>query len=1270
MSRETENLLNGTLKEDDAGSKHGNRRSFTGNSRRDEEELFEDLVNFNEGYEPSFYQTEVKRFETSTNLDRNLGTDGGRSDLQSGIPSNGYSAQLSRKMSLTNSKRKFQTGGIKKGSGIAEKLIRKRKLCRFVSLLGCLSFMAGLVSFLYVMGMMKDALEVDWRDRDISFTLQNCRLFIEPCEDCPQESLELDYRTSISNIFTKILASQATFAHTATSSAFHYSVVHYDDILGCNLYVRVPRGSSLKSVTIDCKESCVVIQQSSHFSTAVLKISGDEVSANFAKVTLGDLDVRIKKGFAQFNNLVPVAGTFSRSILVGSGDIVVESTSPLTVSYETASENYCFAGHSVSETVPAAKQPIKAPLSLFVSQTHLQRQLFEFQWTGQTQVCGSAGCSSASPMTLQNFEGNLYVNVLEAIPGVVAASSAVVKGSRYGNEVDIPLSSQLLIASNLEETYQRTLPNLIIKFVFGNFDAWSIHGSKWVYSDHSIYSVVKPWWLSFFTLGKLVENTNEVKSFLSPGFCPYRHTMSIKENMIVERALSKYLPLKFGVVHFLKPADHSLFPDVNKPDDGFFSFAKATQFSDEWVDVNVAEGENYTYSKVQLTEHSDTFLIICLSVLVSFAVAIKMTYKLVQLLFKSFQTARERLIHIDFYWKIFGKVANANRKNNGVQFNIEEEETGEKKQTDSLRSVNIKLKQSFFDLPSTTAFVDYLIMELWTSGNTSLRRFYEVAFEEADYNKIIDLEMQNLQNEKVPLKQLKSFYQQMCFLMGHKESEFSTAYSLKLLSDKGMVLTNSDSHKQYLIRFNLNTLTDLSLSHIKNEKKKNSLELFLEMFCEQTNFDEDRVPFDLFVERYALFCKLNHMEQVLTDHLILKSEFGIESRTFLKEMVQRDYDQIYQKQPENSKKTGSASKLGFLSSLFKKKTYYNLKVDRIKNVNLFLAGKLNESDVGKKEFTQIVELSIMEDYWYLNDFFAVFIELSINILLSFPFMAIFIFQEIEHSSYSLRDESINIYGVNFGSNDIWLLPKKIFKNTLLLIMFVLFLFFWASSIFNLIANIVKLEFPWIKVFDPNNFSQKKFNNFLNAYQWWFIIASFCGILWYVCLVVIWDTIASIVNSQAYLATTSMAVSFVYMVYSLNKEFTNIWWQSKQVFQNIFKDIWNLRIRVIVKEVFKSIVERHGAHVEQAQGGLKANQIISHEDNLNIIEINLQKVASENPKNRNFIRFFFSLINGDSNLRLNIQKMLMEPPFNFNKYMTQLLCSVLFMSKGSLASRSD
>ena len=1250
MNNETENLLNGLEREEGGSSSHGDRRSISApGSRRPEEELFDDLAKFNDGYEPPLYQVEIKRFETSNNLDKN---DQAKTAL---------TQQLSRKMSMTNNKRNLKRSTIKKGSGIAEKLIGKRKICRFFSLVGCISFIIGIIIFLLAYGMKSEIQEVNWTGKNLNINLRNCRLFIEPCESCPSQTLKMDYRSSIKTIFYKILSNSPTFNSSSTPTSFTYDVIHYDDILGCNLVVKFPQKETLDSLSIVCNDSCVLIQKTGEFSVSNFTLKGDDVSTNFKKLTVGTLDININKGFIQFNNIVPASGTYTRSILVGNGEIIIETMSPVNIAFETASENYCLSGFSSSVTTAVVNQTISSPLSAFVTQTHLEKKLFQNEWKGEVQLCPSAGCSGAVTFSLYNFDGNIFVNSLEEIPSVIRDSVTPVKGSRYGNSVDIPLSSQLLVTNNIDETYQRTLPNLIIKFVFGNFAAWSTHGSKWVYSDHSIYSIIKPWWLSFFTLGKVVENTNEIQTFLSPGFCPYKHTISIKEHLFIERALRKYLPKKFGVIDFLKPADQNLFPDVNKPDDGFFAFPTFAQFSDEWVEVSLSEGENYTYNKIQLTENMDTFLIICLSVVLSLILSVKMTYKLIQLLFKSFQSARERLIHIEFYWKIYGKIANSNRKNI-VQYNVEEDEGREKNQDNSIKDTNIKLSKTFFDLPSSTAFVDYMIMELWTSSSRSLRRFYSMSFEEEDYNKIVDLEMQNIQNEKVPLKHLKSLYQQMCFLIGHKEAELSSPFSLSLLSDKGMVLTNTESHKQYLIRLNMNTSTDLSLSHIKNEMKKTSLELFLELFCEQTNFDEDRIPFDIFVERYALFCKLNHMEQVLIDHLILKSEFGIETRTFLKEMVERDYEQIHEKQTVSGKKN-LTSRISFsLFNLFKKKTYYNLKVERLKNINLFLAGKLNEADVGKKEFKKIVELSVMEDFWYLNDFLAVFVELAINIILSVPFLSIFIFQEIEHSSYSLRDESINIYGFNLTTNDIWLLPKKITKNNLLLVMFILFLFFWVSAIFNLTTNIIKLEFPWIKEFEPQKTVQKRLSKLINAYQWWFIFTSFCGILWYISLVVIWDTMVSIINSQAYLATTSMAISFIYMVYSLNKQFSKIWWQSRQIFHTTFKEIWNYRIRTIVKEVAKYIAEKHGTVVEEVQNGVKTSQIVSHEDNLKIIDMNLQKIASESTKNKNFINFFFSLIANDSQLRQNLEKMLLEPPFNFNKYMTLLLCNVLFLSK--------
>lgn len=227
---------------------------------------------------------------------------------------------------------------------------------------------------------------------------------------------------------------------------------------------------------------------------------------------------------------------------------------------------------------------------------------------------------------------------------------------------------------------------------------------------------------------------------------------------------------------------------------------------------------------------------------------------------------------------------------------------------------------------------------------------------------------------------------------------------------------------------------------------------------------------------------------------------------------------------------------------------------------------------------------------------------------------------------------------------------------------ILFIFFWASSLFNAMANIYKLEFPWIRVFDPYRSSKLTWSKIVNAYQWWFIILAFICILWYIMLVVFWLILASIIKSQAYMVATASGVVLIFLLYSLNREFNRIWWDSQRKCLRLFTETWNLRLQLIVKKMVKYIAERSGTVIEQMQGGIKTSQIVSHEENLKIIEVNLEKVAEENSKIQNFLNLFFSLVHRDARLRTNLEILLLEPPFNFNRYMTQLLCNILFMSR--------
>ena len=1248
------------------------KKSVSEISKGAEEELFEDLKELNnKGYDTQIYQSDMKRFESSvrdsgiggdavwTGPQNTLGQDADRSRFRSLSMNNN---SLNKKSSFTN-KKLFQTS-LPKASGKApERFMTKRKWCRFVSLVCCLSFLGVIITVAYLFGMQSEKLNFDFANKEIRIEVTNCRVMLESCDPCSFEGLSLDYRSSITTILGKLMAGAPTYSHIISSTLLEYKVIHYDDATGCNLMLNVPSGTLLQSLSIKCTENCVMIHRTGEIKMKSLSISAERLSLNFGRTIVGALNIKALSGFVQFNDYQSLSdgNTYSRYIEVISGDILVETLASVRVKFTTASENYCLSGSLTSVATAVVSSAIESPLIGYVTQDMKNKSLFEYQWKGSFDVCNASGCDPTNILELLNFDGNIYLNVMDEIPGYVPDGRATAQGSKYGRTVDIPNEAQKKILSQRDSTIDKSLPNLIIRFTFGNFDSFSTHGHRWVYTDHPIYTIIKPWWLSFFTQGNLVLNYNDLNTYLSPGFCPYRHTFSKQNNLQVSEMLSKYLPLSLGVVSFIKNVNDPLIPDQTQPSDGFLKLSTITQFSDEWVEVEILDGDKNTYNPVLLTENYQIFLLIVASVIASFVASFRMTKALLSLIFRSFRVVREKLYHIEFYWEIYGKVSNSSRKS-AVNFSVEEEESTEKMQKNLQKNFNLKLSTKTSDLPSTTAFVDYLIMELWTSSFYSLKRFYAIAFEEEELDRIVDIETQNLQNDHVLLKDLKSHYQQMCFLVGYKESELSTQSSLDLLKEKGMVLTNGESNRQYLIRITMNPSVDFSLSYLKAEKKQSSLQVFLEKFCQQTDFDEDKIPFDTFIKKYGLFCKLNHMEFVLVDHIVLKTKFGIESRTFIKEVVERDYEKIF---PTHQKSVPKP--ILMLMRLFKgdhcccKKKFYKLKIERVKNVNLFLAGKLKESEVGKEEFKKIARLAILEDSWWYRDVASVFIELLINSLLSVPFISLFIYQEIEHSLYSMREEYINIYGFNLYTNDIWLLPSKIFRNGLLAVMFVLFLFFWVSAIINMVGNIIRLEFPWIKAFDSNRsrFSNRGFDRFLKAYQWFFKIVSFFAILWYVCLVIIWDIAASIIKSQAYLPTASMGAAFIYMILELNNRFSRVTSESSVNLRAVFKTIWSARISIIMKKMVKYTSERDLSVVWRE--GYKI-QTVSKENNLRQCKKNLEKVASENQRHFNFINFFFSLVHKNTSLRAHLEKVLLEPPFSFNRYTTQFLSNILFISK--------
>ena len=105
-------------------------------------------------------------------------------------------------------------------------------------------------------------------------------------------------------------------------------------------------------------------------------------------------------------------------------------------------------------------------------------------------------------------------------------------------------------------------------------------------------------------------------------------------------------------------------------------------------------------------------------------------------------------------------------------------------------------------------------------------------------------------------------------------------------------------------------------------------------------------------------------------------------------------------------------------------------------------------------------------------------------------------------------------------------------------------------------------------------------------------------------------------------------------------------------------------------MMKYIGQRGGTiHSENANKEyIQKSQLLLNEDIMTSCKLNLEKAASDNPRTKPFFNFFFSLVTRSLTLRNNLEIMLQANPFNFNKYIAQLLGNVLFISKSFMIDR--
>lgn len=154
-----------------------------------------------------------------------------------------------------------------------------------------------------------------------------------------------------------------------------------------------------------------------------------------------------------------------------------------------------------------------------------------------------------------------------------------------------------------------------------------------------------------------------------------------------------------------------------------------------------------------------------------------------------------------------------------------------------------------------------------------------------------------------------------------------------------------------------------------------NLGYFLENYCEKTNFEEDKINLEYLIQQYDMFCKINRLEPVLIDLIVLKNEFGIDHKSECQEYIERVQDIkpnviIY----SNNWFLRSWKKIRYYCQ---KKRCYKLDKDKIWRMNMYKSGKLTEEFLSRNEYNRIQDIVILTKSWMVYDFLIVLTEVSV-----------------------------------------------------------------------------------------------------------------------------------------------------------------------------------------------------------------------------------------------------------------------------------------------------
>lgn len=385
-----------------------------------------------------------------------------------------------------------------------------------------------IVGFLLFLNFILDKAADVSKEYLISNVSDPLRLVLPKCyiylvNEGPASGIKLSLKT-IELIFTpNIIFERKRVVERLTSNSNEHTLYlyHEDEDYACSVTVSWPAEQELSSLEVEC-QYCTIIARDP-VKIGQLTVKGNGVYSNFQKLEVSTITYSTVSGMAEMHEFNLKGNAYFN---VTNGTVMVQSRTDFKVNLMNGNDLYCLSAPTVSaNTIACTEENLTDDIL-----KNLYNITSYTKCIGSANLCKETSCSPAVTLSFETLVGSLYANILTREKSyVVDDSNSVAAGSRYFKNISLNPSDQEQLLQILKNSDSITSLPLILRVDVGNFKGISSSATRYMVTEYPLTSVYDPWTVAGLTMGIFTSNYQEVSVFLSPGFCPYRPSISRKQ---------------------------------------------------------------------------------------------------------------------------------------------------------------------------------------------------------------------------------------------------------------------------------------------------------------------------------------------------------------------------------------------------------------------------------------------------------------------------------------------------------------------------------------------------------------------------------------------------------------------------------------------------------------------------------------------------------------------------------------------------------------------